>query len=60
MNLEDDDLNRLRERAESLVKQSKNVLGIPCICDTPELHSDQCFALRDVLLTLWYCVGRLS
>ncbi len=27
---------------------AKNVFGLPCVCSTPELHSDDCVAVRRV------------
>jgi len=40
----------LLERSATVL--GKNVLGLPCFCDTPELHSDKCVAVRELVLKL--------
>lgn len=33
---------------------ASRVLGLPCVCDTPTLHSDVCAAVRQLLMAVDY------
>ena len=50
-----EDTALLRDRFDALTGTSPKVFGLPCICESPELHEDTCVRLRE-LVNAWAAI----